>query len=230
MLMGKNTMIRTALRKAMEEKPDLGLDKIHAIMRGNLGFIFCISPMDEVKEIALGNRVVAAAKAGVEAQCDVYIPAGPSGLDPSSTNFFQALNIGTKIIKGQIEITADVHLIKKGNKVQMSEQVLLAKLAIKPFEYGFELHYVYQNGTVFSKEVLDITDDVLVGKFMNGVSNVAAMGREIGIPTQAALPHMITSAFKNIASLVQDIDFTFKEVEKVKLFFADPDAYAAANP
>jgi len=229
MLMGKNTMIRTALRKAMEEKPDLGLDKIHAIMRGNLGFIFCISPMDEVKEIALGNRVVAAAKAGVEAQCDVYIPAGPSGLDPSSTNFFQALNIGTKIIKGQIEITADVHLIKKGNKVQMSEQVLLTKLAIKPFEYGFELKYVYQNGSVFSKEVLDITDDVLVGKFMNGVANVAAMGREIGVPTQAALPHMISNAFKNIASLCADIDYTFDEIKKAKEFFADPAAFAAAN-
>merc|ERR1719171_3306097 len=121
-------MIRTALRKAMDEKPDLGLDKIHAIMRGNLGFIFCIAPMDEVKEIALGNRVVAAAKAGVEAQCDVYIPAGPSGLDPSQTNFFQALNIGTKIIKGQIEITAEVRLVTMGEKVSMGAQVLLSKL------------------------------------------------------------------------------------------------------
>jgi len=230
MLMGKNTMIRTALRKAEADgKTDLGLSKIVDIMRGNLGFIFCISPMDEVREIALNNRRTAKAKAGVEAQADVFIPAGPSGLDPSATNFFQALNIGTKIIKGQIEITTEVHLIKKGNKVQMSEQVLLNKLGIVPFEYGFELVYIYQNGAVFSKEVLDITDDILVGKFMGGVANVAAMGREIGVPTQAALPHMITNAFKNIASLVQDIDYTFDEVKKVKEFFANPEAFAAAN-
>lgn len=112
----------------------------------------------------------------------------------------------------------------------MSEQVLLSKLGIKPFEYGFDLRYVYQDGSVFSKEVLEITDDIMVDKFMSGVSNVAAMGREIGIPTQAGLPHMVTNAFKNIASLVADIDFTFDEVRKVKEFFADPEAYADANP
>merc|ERR1711933_573997 len=53
---------------------------------------------------------------------------------------------------------------------------------------------------------------------------------ELGIPTEAGLPHMFGNAFRNVASLVADIDFTFKEVEEVKKFLADPDAYAAANP
>jgi hypothetical protein len=30
----------------------------------------------------------------------VFIPAGPTSLDPSMTAFFQALGIGTKIVKG----------------------------------------------------------------------------------------------------------------------------------
>merc|ERR550532_3026659 len=67
-------------------------------------------------------------------------------------------------------------------------------------------------------------------KFMGGLANMAAFSREIGIPTEAGLPHMFCSALRNVASLVADIDFTFKEVEEVKKFFADPDAYAAANP
>merc|ERR1740123_1836225 len=41
---------------------------------------------------------------------------------------------------------------------------------------------------------------------------------------------MFGNAFKNVAALVADIDFTFKEVEEVKKFLEDPDAYAAANP
>merc|ERR1712151_145250 len=111
-----------------------------------------------------------------------------------------------------------------------SAAILLAKLNIQPFEYGMEVVQVYQDGTVFDAAVLDIGEAVLIQKFMAGIANMAAFSREIGIPTEAGLPHMFGNAFKNIAALVADLDFTFKEVESVKQFLADPDAYAAANP
>merc|ERR1712066_277776 len=157
-------------------------------------------------------------------------PSGPTGMDPSRTGFFQALNIGTKIVKGQIELVSDFPLLKVGEKVGPSAAILLGKLSIKPFEYGMEVEQVYQDATVFDAAVLDISDDVLIGKFMSGVANMAAFSREIGIPTDAGLPHAFGNAFKNVAALVGDIDFDFKEVEEVKKFLADPDAYAAANP
>ena len=59
---------------------------------------------------------------------------------------------------------------------------------------------------------------------------MAAFSREVGIPTEAGLPHAFGNAFKNVASMVADIDFTFAEVKEVKKFLEDPDAYAAANP
>merc|ERR1719218_595731 len=93
-----------------------------------------------------------------------------------------------------------------------------------------EVQKVYQDGSVFDAAVLDISDSVLIGKFMAGVANMAAFSREVGIPTQAGLPHAFGNAFKNIAALVSDISFTFKEVEEVKKFLEDPTAYAAANP
>merc|ERR1719254_127637 len=65
---------------------------------------------------------------------------------------------------------------------------------------------------------------------MSGVANMAAFSREVGIPTEAGLPHAFGNAFKNVAALVADIDFEFKEIEEVKKFLSDPEAYAAANP
>merc|ERR1712118_467543 len=76
----------------------------------------------------------------------------------------------------------------------------------------------------------DIQDAVLVSKFLAGVNNMAALSRELGIPTEAGLPHAFGNAFKNVAALIADVSFTFKEVEEVKKFLDDPDAYAAANP
>merc|ERR1719412_2581572 len=93
-----------------------------------------------------------------------------------------------------------------------------------------EVHQVFQDGSVFDIAVLDINDSILIQKFVNGIANMAAFSREIGIPTEAGLPHAFGNAFRNIASLVADIDFTFKEVEPVKQFLEDPEAYAAANP
>merc|ERR1739845_169651 len=93
-----------------------------------------------------------------------------------------------------------------------------------------EVEQVFQDGSVFGAAVLDIKDSVLIAKFLAGVQNMAAFSRELGIPTEAGLPHMFGNAFRNIAALVADIDFSFKEVEDVKKFLADPSAYAAANP
>lgn len=234
LLMGKNTMIRTALRNRIAEKEE-GSEEAEALQNlldnvgGNRGFIFChtADAMEVAQDVIENNKVPAMAKAGTIAPLDVFIPAGPSGLEPAQTSFFQALNINTKIVKGMIELVSEVHLINKGEKVSLSAQALLAKMGRKPFEYGMTVDFVYQDGVVFDSAVLKITDDVLIGKFMNGVSHVAAFGREIGIPTECGLPHMIVSAFKNIVALTVDIDFSAGEkADEIKNILKDPEALA----
>merc|ERR1719454_2155359 len=224
-------MIRKALSIGHEAHPDAGLDKLRAAMVGNIGFIFATNcTLDHIREVLGKHTRQSAAKAGQSSVVDWFIPAGPTGMDPSQTSFFQALNIGTKIVKGQIELTSAFQILKVGDKVSPSAAILLGKLNIKPFEYGMEVAQVYQDGSVFAAAVLDISDSVLISKFLAGIANMAAFSREMGIPTEAGLPHMFGNAFRNIASLVADIDFTFKEVEPVKQFLEDPEAYAAANP
>lgn len=232
-LMGKNTMIRTALRKRIEETENQKLQSLLDNVNGNMGFIFCLpgkeGALELAREILAKEKVPAAAKAGVISTVDVHIPAGPSGLEPSQISFCQALNIATKIVKGMIELVSAVHLVKVGQKVSLSAAAFLAKLGLKPFEYGMHIRQVYQDGNVFDAAVLDINESVLMTKFLSGVSSIAAMGREIGVPTEAGLPHMFANCFKNVAALIADIEYTFPEVETVKAFLKDPSAFAAAN-
>jgi len=227
-LMGKNTMIRTCLRNHHEVNPDLGLDKLLEAVGGNTGFIFCHGDMDEIRTVCTENKVDAAAKAGVLAPCDVKLPMGPTGLDPSSTNFFQVLNIPTKIVKGSIELTAEVKVCAEGAKVSASQAVLLTKMGIKPFSYAMKVTKVFDQGSVFDAAVLDITDAKVMSMFMGGVANVAALSREIGVPTEASLPHAVSAGLKNMAALCADIDYTFPEIQALKDFLADPSAFASA--
>merc|ERR1711920_1182375 len=229
-LMGKNTRIRKGLSIGRERHPDAGLDKLRAAMVGNKGLIFCTNcSVDKVRDVLKKHWLPAAAKAGQTSMVDLSLPAGPTGMDPSQTSFFQALNIATKIVKGQIELVSDFPLLKMDERVSASASVLLTKLSIKPFEYGMIVKQVFQDGSVFDAAVLDIKDAILIQKFMGGVANMAAFSRELGIPTEAGLPHMFGNGFRNVAALVSDIDFTFKEVEDVKKFLADPSAFAAAT-
>merc|ERR1719219_1084329 len=207
------------------------MDKLRAAVNGNMGFIFATNcTLDDIREVLGKHTRQSAAKAGQVSNVAMSLPSGPTGMDPSQTSFFQALNIGTKIVKGQIELVSEFPILKVGDKVSPSAAVLLTKLSIKPFEYGMEVEQVFQDGSVFAAAVLDIKDDVLITKFLAGVANMAAFSREVGIPTEAGLPHAFGNAFRNVAALVADLDFSFKEVETVKAFLADPEAYAAANP
>jgi len=229
-LMGKNTMIRKAIRGHTQNNP--ALEALLPIIKGNIGFVFVSKEVDlsTVKKIINDNKVAAPAKAGAIAPCDVVVPAGNTGLEPTVTSFLQTLNIPSKISRGQIEITADVPLIKEGNKVGASESTLLAKLNIKPFFYGLSLKTVYDNGAIYEPKFLDIKDEDILGKFQRGVTNVACISLATGYPTLASLPHSIIRGYKNLLAIAIGTNYSFKQAEKVKEYLANPSAFAAKAP
>ncbi|GAW81070.1 60S acidic ribosomal protein P0,ribosomal phosphoprotein P0 [Plasmodium gonderi] len=227
-LMGKNTRIRTALKKNLQAVPQI--EKLLPLVKLNMGFVFCKDDLTEVRSIILQNKSPAPARLGVIAPIDVFIPPGPTGMDPSHTSFFQSLGISTKIVKGQIEIQEHVHLIKQGEKVTASSATLLQKFNMKPFSYGVDVRTVYDDGVIYDAKVLDITDEDILEKFGKGVSNVAALSRSIGVITEASYPHVFVEAFKNIVALVIDTDYTFPLMKKIKDMIENPQAYASAAP
>jgi large subunit ribosomal protein LP0 len=179
----------------------------------------------------LANRVPAPARVNSIAPVDVVIPAGPTGCDPGQTNFFQVLQIPTKIVKGQIEITNPVNLVKQGAKVGPSEAALLTKLNIRPFSYGLGIDCIFDNGSQFSTAVLDIDDNQLISKFSFACGAVAALSLEIGYPTQASMPHSIGNAFRALVAITVNLkEYSFEKADSYKAFLANPSAFAGAAP
>ena len=140
-LMGKNTMVRRAVRMILPDFPQF--EKFLPHVKGNVGFVFTSGDLKDIRGIILDNKVAAPAKAGAHAQVDVYVPAGNTGMEPGKTSFFQALNIPTKIARGTIEIVSDIHLVVAGTRVGSSEATLLQLLGIQPFSYGLVVVKIY---------------------------------------------------------------------------------------
>jgi large subunit ribosomal protein LP0 len=230
-LMGKNTLIRKVFNNYVKKNPGHPLEQIIPLLKGNVGFVFTNKDLSKVREVIDTNKVPAPARVGAIAPIDVIVPPGPTGADPGQTAFFQALQIGTKIQKGQIEIINEVLLTKKGDKVGNSEAALLQKLNIKPFTYGLVIQSVYDNGSLFDPAVLDLTDDDLTAKFVAGLRNIAAVSLEIGFPTLASIPHSVANAFKTLVAVVVELDsFSFAKADPYKAYLADPSAFASAAP
>jgi len=227
-LMGKNTMVRRAMKNFGSEMPVL--EKLLPLVRGNIGFVFTNSDLKDIRAKLVANKVAAPAKAGVIAPCSVTIPAGNTGMEPGKTSFFQALGVPTKITKGTIEIVSDVHLIVTGQKVGPSEAALLTLLSITPFTYGMSVVAVYDDGTIFSSEILDIEESTLLDSFVSGARDVAAICLEIDYPTIASIPHSIVNGYKNLLAIALSTEFEFEGSKKLKEIMANPGAFAAAAP
>jgi large subunit ribosomal protein LP0 len=227
-LMGKNTMMKKAIRQIAEKNPSL--EKLIPLIKENVGFVLTNGDLKEVRDLIQSYKVPAAARTGSISPVKVVVPAQATALGPEKTSFFQALSIPTKITRGMIEITGNVDLLEVGTKVGSSEAMLLTMLNIRPFEYGFDIRHVYDSGSVFSPDILDITEDDIRAKFMAGVTNVAAVSLNIGYPTIASVPHSIANGFKNLMAIAAATEIEFPEVERLKAYLADPSAFAVAAP
>lgn len=168
--------LNDAKRKPEEEDSDYeeriktyvanpNIDLIIPQLRGNINIIFTNGDLSEIKSILDSEVRPSPAKAGMIAPDAVTIPAGPTGLDPKQTGFFQKLQIQTKIVKAQIEIITSKQVIEVGDKIDGTQSLLLDKLKIYPFSYKMNITKILQNGAIFDAKVLSLSTDIILAKF-----------------------------------------------------------------
>ncbi|KAF1999493.1 hypothetical protein P154DRAFT_535494 [Amniculicola lignicola CBS 123094] len=230
-LMGKNTMVRRALKGFIAEYPDY--ERLLAHVKGNIGFVFTNDDLKEIRDKILSNRVAAPARAGAVAPLDVFIPAGNtgrSGMEPGKTSFFQALGVPTKIARGTIEITTDLKLVEAGSKVGASEATLLNMLNISPFTYGMGIAQIYDAGQTFPSSVLDIEESQLLKAFSSAVTAIASISLAVGYPTLPSVIHSIVNSYKKVIAVAIETDYDWEEISELKDRIANPDKYASSAP
>ncbi|KAK7051083.1 ribosomal protein P0 (A0) (L10E) [Paramarasmius palmivorus] len=225
-LMGKNTMVRRAVRSILSEYPQF--ERLLPHVKGNIGFVFTSGELKEVRDLIVANKVAAPARAGAFAPKDVTVPAGNTGMEPGKTSFFQALGIPTKIARGTIEIVSDVKVVVAGTRVGQSEATLLNMLNISPFTYGMTVVQIFDNGNTFSPDVLDIDESELIDRFLSGVKTIAAISLALNFPTIVSVNHTLVNAYKNLLAVSLATDYTFEGAEKIKEYLANPEAFAVA--
>ncbi|EGO52307.1 60S acidic ribosomal protein P0 [Neurospora tetrasperma FGSC 2508] len=227
-LMGKNTMVRRALKTFVVDTPEY--ERLLPFVKGNVGFVFTNGDLKEVRDKILANKVAAPARAGAIAPADVWVPAGNTGMEPGKTSFFQALGVPTKIARGTIEITTDLKLVEAGAKVGPSEATLLNMLNISPFTYGMGIAQVYDQGNTFPSDVLDISEEQLLKAFSTAITTIASLSLALNFPTLPSVIHSVVNAYKKVLAVAIETEISWPEIEELKDRIANPEAYASAAP
>ncbi|KAK5172137.1 ribosomal protein P0 (A0) (L10E) [Saxophila tyrrhenica] len=227
-LMGKNTMVRRALKGFINDYPEY--ERLLPHVRGNVGFVFTNADLKQSRDKILANRVAAPARAGAVAPADVFVPAGNTGMEPGKTSFFQALGVPTKIARGTIEITSDLKLVQAGSKVGASEATLLNMLNISPFTYGMGIAQIYDQGQTFDSSVLDIEESQLLKAFSSAITTIASISLAMNFPTLPSVMHSVVNSYKNMISVALETEYEWEAIHELKDRVANPDAYASAAP
>jgi len=230
MIMGKNTLMKSALTH-LNTKPEPkdedyeernknwefnpSVEKVIGQLRGNTNLIFTNGDLADVKQILDQEVRESPAKAGMIAPKDVFVPVGPTGLDPKQTGFFQTLQIQTKIVKGQIDIIAEKQVIFTDTKVDSTQAALLDKLKIYPFEYKMKVTKILQNENLFDAAVLDLSSEVILAKFKRAVGFQTAIALEVGIPTTSSAPHTLLNGFKNLVAVCAASGYEFPAAKAI---------------
>ncbi|KAI4203162.1 MAG: hypothetical protein LQ350_002038 [Teloschistes chrysophthalmus] len=227
-LMGKNTMVRRAIKGFLADFPEY--ERLLPHIKGNVGFIFTNADLKQTRDVILAEKVAAPARAGAVAPADVFVPAGNTGMEPGKTSFFQALGVPTKIARGTIEITSDLKLVETGHKVGASEATLLNMLNISPFTYGMSVAQVYNEGQTFHPSVLDIEESQLFDALNSAIKTIATISLAANYPTLPSIMHSLVNGYKKVLAVAVQTDYSWEGIEDLKDRIANPDAYAAAAP
>jgi large subunit ribosomal protein LP0 len=189
--------------------------------------IFTNEELSKITEITSKFLVEKQAKVGSISPIEVTLPAGPTGMDSSQIEYFQALKIPTKVIKNQLEIVSSTKILVIGQKISLSEINLMKKFNIKPYKHYVQIQNIYMNAKLYDKAILSITNDYMKQRLEQGLRNVTAFSLGANVANRASAPHLIQQGFRNILGLSL---FTGVEVAQVKSLLAASTASATQAP
>lgn len=221
---GKSTVIMKAMsdyeEKTKKLPPHLTQEIIEKLKKDLAGFqlliIFSQKDLSELTKVINKYLVEKQAKPGQISPIEVIIPAGPTGMDSSQIEYFQALKIPTKVVKNQLEITSATKILTVGQKISLSEINLMKKFNIKPYKHIVQINHIFLNGKVYDSSILKITPEYMKEKLELGIKNIRSFSLGASFPIKATAPNMVANAFKNICSVSLASNYLISATQAMK--------------
>ncbi|MCD6373718.1 MAG: 50S ribosomal protein L10 [Thermococcus sp.] len=199
----RNTLIELAIKKAAQELGQPELEKLIDHIQGGAGILATEMNPFKLYKFLEESKTPAPAKPGAVVPRDVVIPAGPTSLAPGPlVGEMQALGIPARIDKGKVSIQKDYTVLKAGEVITDQLARILNALGIEPLEVGLNLLAAYEDGLVYTPEVLAIDEQEYINMLQQAYMHAFNLSVNTAYPTSQTIEAIIQKAFlgaKNVA-------------------------------
>ncbi len=174
------------------------------------------------------NKSKTGAKPGSIAPSDLVVPAGETSLAPGPvlTELKQA-GIQAKIQGPKVVIIKDAIVTKKGAAVSESAAKILAKLGVEPFEVGLLVQRVYDHGTMYEGDGLNIDEDAVLHELVQAHQEAVNLTVVAEIYNDVSTPIILQKAEREALALQNVVESKAGASEKAATEAAAQSAPAA---
>ncbi|MFQ5475246.1 MAG: 50S ribosomal protein L10, partial [Candidatus Nanoarchaeia archaeon] len=102
---------------------------------------------------------------------------------------------------GKVTIKKDTVVVKEGEAINAKLAGLLTRLGIEPMEIGLALTAAYEDGNIFTKDILSIDEKAYLNNITTAHRWAFNLAMDAGILTKETTELMITKAFSDARAL-----------------------------
>jgi len=224
----RNTLLSKALDDA--EKKVKGISDLKKSISGQSAIIATDANPFKLFAQIKATKTLAPARGGETASHDIEIKAGDTPFKPGPiVGELQKVGIPAAIQEGRVVIKSDKLIVKAGDKIPADVALMLTRLEIFPIEIRMSLHAVFENGSIYAPDVLDINIDEFLGKIRQASLNSLSLAMETGWANKFTIKPMIMKAYLNSFKLAIERNITNKETIKILLSKAQANMLALKN-
>ncbi len=212
----RNTLIERALDKVVDDRE--GIDQIKEHLSGQTALVYT-----DINPFKLFNRMEATktnapASGGEVAPENIKVQKGNTPFKPGPVvGELQKVGIPASIQSGKVIINKTKVVVKKGDVINSDLAKMLTRLDINPVIVGLNLRVVYENGTIYYKDVLDVDPEEYLSDIKRSIHDALSLSVNAAYPTRETIRILLSKASKDAFSLAMNSDMIVKETIKLKL-------------
>lgn len=197
------------------EKTHPGISDLVAKANGVIGLVFTNDNPFTMFKAVKKRKSSAPAKPGAIAPNDIVVPAGPTSFSPGPIiGELGAMKIKAGINAGKVEIKEDSVVAKEGDVISEQLAGILSRLGIEPMEVGLNIKAMYEEGTLYTREILDVDEDAILEDLKREASRAATLAYGLEWYTKDNASLFVGEAGQKALALALGIEYPLPETVK----------------
>ena len=198
--MTKRRLIKLAIDQTKSNKK--GIEQLESHLGGEPALIFTKENPFKLSRTLQRSKSPAPAKAGQTAPRDITVNKGATSFAPGPIIGELALaGIKSGVEGGKVAIKEDTVVVKAGEKIKPKVAEILLRLGVQPMEVGLDLVAVYENGLIYTRDILSVDEKEYMARLSNASRWAFNLANFISYPTKETIRLLIGKAHNDAKNL-----------------------------